>query len=114
MKRGACVFVGAFAAVLMLAPDRGAAEEGMGLSGIHQWVRVGRKTCMLDHFHDGSGIGATKAQAQASAIRAWSDFTAWEYGDRWGKWQLAESKSGGCTGSGKNFSCNVSARPCRL
>ncbi|RPI42189.1 MAG: hypothetical protein EHM67_07080 [Hyphomicrobiaceae bacterium] len=88
------------------------AQEGMGLAGIHTWVKIAGKTCMADHFHDGQGTGPTKAQAQAAAIRAWTDFTAWEYGRRWAKWQLSVSKSANCSGSRGNISCSVQSRPC--
>jgi len=88
------------------------AQDGMGLAGIHDWVKIGGRTCMVDHFHDGQGSGPTKAQAQAAAQRAWEDFTAWEYGRRWGKWRNSVSKSGSCSGVRGNISCNVSSRPC--
>ena len=84
-----------------------------GSPGIHTWVRVGGKTCMVDHYHDGSGTGSTRARAQASAIRAWVDFTAWEYGRAWGSYAAAAGKSMSCNGSGGSWSCNASARPCR-
>ena len=35
---------------------------------------------MLDHYHDGSGTGSSRQQAERSAIVSWSEFTAWEYG----------------------------------
>jgi hypothetical protein len=95
-----------------LAPRGAAAQDGMGLAGIHEWVKVGGKTCMADHFHDGQGTGPTKAQAQAAAIRAWVDFTAWEYGRRWAKWQNSVAKSSNCSGTSGNISCSVSSRPC--
>ena len=81
-----------------LAPISAAAQDGMGMAGIHDWVKIAGKTCMADHFHDGQGTGPTKAQAQSAAIRAWTDFTAWEYGRRWAKWQNSVSRSGSCTG----------------
>jgi hypothetical protein len=110
MKKTA-MFAGA-AALAMLAPT-GSSYAQDGLAGIHDWVRIGGKTCMVDHFHDGSGTGATKNQALASAIRAWQDFTSWEYSNRWGRYSNAVSKSQSCSGGPGNFSCNVSARPCR-
>jgi hypothetical protein len=100
------------ALALGVAPISAGAQDGMGLAGIHDWVKVGGKTCMADHFHDGQGTGPTKAQAQAAAIRAWVDFTAWEYGRRWAKWQNSVSKSGNCSGTRGNISCNVTSRPC--
>jgi hypothetical protein len=90
-----------------------AAAQEVGLAGLHTWVRAGGKTCMLDHFHDGSGSGATRAQAQAAAVRSWIDFTAWEYGRRWGSFANAVSKRVSCSGAGGSYSCSVSARPCR-
>jgi hypothetical protein len=110
--KGVVFNVGLGMLVLGAAPDSVAAHEGMGLAGIHAWAKVAGKTCMADHFHDGQGTGSTKAQAQAAAIRAWTDFTAWEYGRRWSKWQLSASKSESCSGSGGKISCNVSSRPC--
>jgi hypothetical protein len=49
-----------------------------GLAGMHEWVRIGGRTCLLDHYHDGSGSGPTRAAAMRAAIGAWSDFTAFE------------------------------------
>jgi hypothetical protein len=106
------VGVGLGLLALSAVPHRVLAQDGMGLASMHAWLKVGGKTCMADHFHDGQGTGATKAQAQAAAQRAWVDFTAWEYGRRWARWQLAASKTGSCSGSSGNVSCNVSARPC--
>jgi hypothetical protein len=102
---------GALALGVALAPAGAQAQDG--LAGIHDWVRVGGKTCMVDHFHDGAGTGATRGQAIASAIRAWQDFTAWEYSNRWGRYSNAISKSQSCSGGPGNFSCSVQARPCR-
>jgi len=110
--KGVAAAIGVGVLVVGLAPAGTAAEEGMGLAGIHDWVRIGGKTCMADHFHDGQGTGPTKAQAQAAAIRAWVDFTAWEYGTRWARWQNSVSKSANCSGGRGNVSCNVSSRPC--
>jgi|SRR4029450_5728848 hypothetical protein len=110
MKGVTAVVAGVLA--LGLAPISAVAQDGMGLAGIHDWVKVAGKTCMADHYHDGQGTGPTKAQAQAAAVRAWTDFTAWEYGRRWAKWQNSVSKSGSCTGTRGNISCNVTSRPC--
>jgi hypothetical protein len=44
---------------------------------MHAWLKVAGKT-WADHFHDGQGTGPTKAQAEAAAVRAWTDVTAWE------------------------------------
>src|SRR5262249_25123651 len=111
--KGVLGVVGVGLLALGLAPNSATAEaEGIGLAGIHEWVKVGGRACMAGSFHDGQGTGPTKAQAQAAAIRAWIDFTAWEYGRRWARWQLSLSKSASCSGSRGNVSCNVSSRPC--
>jgi hypothetical protein len=86
-----------------------------GVAEIHSWVKVGRKTCMLDHFHDGSGTGRTKKDAERAAIVAWSEFTAWEYGSPWGRYAIAESRSANCSQQSPSaWSCAIQARPCRL
>jgi hypothetical protein len=90
-----------------------AAAQETGLAEMHSSVRVAGRTCLLDHFHDGSGSGSTRAAAQRAAIGAWRDFTAFEYGGRWGSWQAAASKRVGCSGGPGNFNCSVAGRPCR-
>jgi len=99
-------------ALSAVAHSAAAAQDGMGLAGIHAWVKVAGRTCLADHFHDGQGSGPTKTQAEAAAVRAWTDFTAWEYGRRWARWQLSASKLESCSGSRGNISCKVSSRPC--
>ena len=85
MKKGlGCA--GALALGLVMASGGAAVAQETGLAGLHDWVRVGGRTCLLDHFHDGSGSGPTRAAAQRAAIQAWIDFTAWEYGSRWGSY----------------------------
>jgi hypothetical protein len=100
-------------ALLLLLPSKFALAQDTGLASLHDWVRIGGKTCMADHFHDGSGSAATRGLAQAAAVRAWQDFTAWEYGGRWGSYGNAISRSVRCAGVRGNVSCSVSARPCR-
>lgn len=109
--RRALLCAGALA--LMAASSIAAQAQESGLASMHSWVRVGGKTCMADHFHDGSGSGPTRAAAQRAAIGAWIDFTAWEYGRRWGSYGAAISKRMSCSGGPGNFSCSTSARPCR-
>ena len=110
------MFVSAAAAacVFMLGAALPAQAEETGVAGIHTWTKVGGKTCLLDHFHDGHGNGASKAKATSAAVSAWVGFTAWEYGSSWARWNLAVSKTTNCTANGGgSWSCNVSARPCR-
>ena len=110
--RKSLVCAGALALVLGMPTDAVQAQ-GTGLDELHSKVRIGGRLCMADHFHDGSGTGSTRARAQAAAIRAWIDFTAWEYGSRWGSYGAAVSKRMSCSGGPGNFSCSTSARPCR-
>jgi hypothetical protein len=85
-----------------------------GLAGIHdQAAAKGRRVCMTDHFHDGSGQGRTRKEAEAKAVQAWIDFTAFEYGGTWGSFQLAEARTMNCSEAGSNWSCMASARPCK-
>jgi hypothetical protein len=106
---GAC----ALALVGVLQAGAAAQAQETGVAGIHTWVKVGRKTCLLDHFHNGDGKGASKAQAERAAIQAWTEFTAWEYGDTWGRYSIAASKKVECSRDGSNWSCALEARPCR-
>lgn len=84
-----------------------------GIAAIHAWVKVGRKTCMATHTHDGSGSGKTKKEAERTAVQAWESFTAWEYGSPWARYANSESKKASCdramTGE---FKCSVNSRPC--
>jgi hypothetical protein len=104
---GACAL-----ALALLGGAPGYAQE-TGVAEIHPWVKIGRRTCMLDHFHDGSGSGANRAQAERAAIRSWTEFTVWEYGTPWGNYGVAVSKKMDCSGGRRGWSCAVEARPCR-
>ncbi len=84
-----------------------------GLAAMHDWVPVGRKTCMASHFHDGSGSGKTQKDAERAAIRVWESFTIWEYGPTWGRYAASESKKTTCSRDTQSvFTCQVTSRPC--
>ena len=106
---GACAL-----ALFGLLAGSASAQQGAetGVASIHSWVKVGRKTCMLDHYHDGSGTGSTRAKAEKSAIVAWTEFTAWEYGSPWARYSNAVSKTMNCSQAG-GWTCQIQARPCR-
>jgi len=104
---GACAL-----AIVGLLSGNAAAQE-TGVASIHSWVKVGRKTCMLDHYHDGNGNGRTKAHAEKAAITSWTEFTAWEYGSPWGRYSNAVSKTMNCSQESGTWNCHVQARPCR-
>lgn len=96
----------------MLTPYVASANE-TGLAGMHAWRKVGKKTCFVDHYHDGAGQGISRQKAEAEAIANWASFTALEYGSSWGSWSLAVNKSVKCDRITSEHKCNVSAIPCR-
>jgi hypothetical protein len=112
MKRSVVVAC-ALTLVALSAGGDAAQSQDTGIAKIHPWVKIGRKTCMLDHFHYGSGNRPTRAQAERVAIRSWAEFTAWEYGDPWGRYSIAVSKKMTCSPGSGGWSCAVEARPCR-
>jgi hypothetical protein len=90
-----------------------AAADDTGFAYIHDLRKEGGRTCFTDHYHYGSGSGATKAAAQKDAIGSWVSFTDFEYGSDWARFAKAASKSVSCSGSGGSFSCQIEARPCK-
>ncbi len=85
-----------------------------GFVNIHELRRYGRYLCTVSHEHAGVGnTKKTKKLAIRSAVRKWSNFTAWEYGPTWGKWRYARGKSVSCKGAKGAVSCTVTARPCK-
>jgi hypothetical protein len=101
------------ALLAMCTGNATAQGDETGVASIHEWVRVGRKKCLLDHFHDGNGAGATRREAERAAILAWTEFTAWEYGGIWGRYAIAASKRMDCSQGSGGWTCNVQARACR-
>jgi hypothetical protein len=84
-----------------------------GMASMHTWVKVGRKTCLADHEHSGSGTGSNKKLAELQAIRSWAGFTDLEYGSSWANFSLAVGKSIKCEPAGGGFQCDLLARACR-
>jgi hypothetical protein len=100
------------AAIMLLLPPGAASAQG--LADMHAQKRVGKKICMVDHFHNGASSGEpSRKAAEAAAIRSWEGFTTWEYGGSWGSFKLAEGKSMNCGPAAGGWSCDTSARPCR-
>jgi hypothetical protein len=112
MMRG-MLCVGPLAVIALVGISGAGLADESGLAGIHTWVRVGRKICMADHFHNGSGKGASRKQAEVAAISDWASFTSFEYGSSWGHFLLAESKGVACSKTGSEWNCDLEARPCR-
>lgn len=90
-----------------------AQAQDSGLASMHTLRKEGGKLCMADHFHAGSGEGATKAKARMAAIRSWADFTDFEYGRAWARFGRAASVTTRYTKAETGWSATVEARPCR-
>lgn len=91
----------------------GASADDTGLASIHAWRKERGRTCMIDHFHYGSGTGPTKRTAEKAALDSWTSFTVFEYGTDWGSYNRAGSRIMECQQRGSLWLCNVQARPCR-
>lgn len=84
-----------------------------GMADMHDQRREGSKICLSGHFHTGVGKGRTKRAARAAAIKAWQEFTAFEYGLDWAYFRTANSKGIGYERSSDAWEATVEARPCR-
>lgn len=103
-----------FLSFLSLITSQPLAADETGLASMHDMKHeTGRRVCMTDHFHDGSGSGQTRKEAEAAAQKSWIEFTAFEYGGVWSHYNLAESKSSDCREAAKKWTCAISARPCK-
>lgn len=104
----------ALIAMIMIGAAPAKADE-TGLATIHDWKNEpGRRICMSEHFHDGSGTGATRKEAEAAARSSWISFTIFEYGTDWGSYALAAGAKMECgNASGQSWSCATSARACK-
>lgn len=97
----------------VLGPASAVVAQETGLAGMHEWRKIGRKTCMADHEHTGGGTGPSKKAAEVAAINSWASFTAFEYGSPWANFRISEGKRASCDGAGTTISCTVVSRPCR-
>jgi hypothetical protein len=108
--RGACG-----CAILLaggIAVSSPAYADETGLASIHAWRAERGMTCMVDHYHQGSGEGPTKSRARAAAITSWQEFTAFEYGTDWAYFRYAGSKSVGYMKTPDGWQATVEGRPC--
>lgn len=113
MKKKLCWAAAAASLFVSLGTATSVQAQETGIAGIHEWVRVGRKTCLATHFHDGSGSGKSQKEAEKAAIQSWEAFTAWEYGASWGRYALSESKKMTCDRpTTSEYKCNVTSRAC--
>jgi hypothetical protein len=98
---------------LFIAVPTSSADE-TGMAGIHSWRKVGKKTCLVDHFHDGSGSGTTQKLAELAAVRSWVSFTDLEYGSDWADFRQANSRSMKCNREDvARWTCRAEAVACR-
>ena len=81
---GAC----ALALVALLAGGAAGAGKAGDRCCAHSFLGQGRRArrAWSTTYHDGSGTGSSRQQAERSAIVSWSEFTAWEYGTPWGRY----------------------------
>jgi hypothetical protein len=101
-----------FSAAIFVAASSAHADS-TGFDSIHGKMRVGGKTCFVDHSHAGTGQGANRKVAEMRAISSWYGYTAGEYGSDWANINKAIKKSMRCAPSGGGWSCDVEATPCR-
>jgi hypothetical protein len=82
---------------------------------MHEEKRVGRLSCMVDHYHFGSSTGqSSRKAAEADAAASWADFVYFEYGDAYTSWKSSQSKNVDCSKDGSGlWGCSISSRPCR-
>lgn len=92
-----------------------AQADDTGVSIIHPLVRIGGRTCFDGHYHYGTGTSKkSRAEAMRASIRAWQEFTAFEYGSDWARYSRAARKRVGCSKeSSTTWSCTAEAIPCR-
>lgn len=103
----------ASAFLLLYGFTGGALADDTGFASSHTWRKEGGKTCFADHFHSGSGNGATKDAAKSAAIKSWAEFTAFEYGTDWARFGRAASVTVKYTKEAAGWSATIDARPCR-
>jgi ABC-type Fe3+ transport system substrate-binding protein len=98
--------------IALATPLTATAQEVSGLAAMHDLRREKGKLCMSDHWHSGSGTGASKEAAQKAAVRSWIDFTDLEYGGRWASFSNAASKKVSYSKESSGWSASVEGRPC--
>lgn len=100
-------------AAMQIMPMSAVADES-GMATMHDWRSERGITCLVAHFHSGSGEGRTKRAARRAAITSWQEFTAFEYGLDWAYYRHAGSKSIGYSKTSNGWSATVEGRPCNF
>lgn len=93
------------------------ATQAAGLTFLHKIEQVGNRMCMVEHDHHGdSRPNASKEAAAFEAARAWSSFTALEYGREWADIRLSIDQHLKCSPvamhAGQGWQCKIRAKPC--
>jgi hypothetical protein len=103
----------AVAAAISLLGGFSVHADDTGFASSHTLRKEGGKLCMADHAHSGSGTAATKPAAKVAAIRAWAEFTSFEYGSDWARYSRAAGHVVRYTKEEKGWTATVDARPCK-
>ena len=66
------------------------------------------------HYHAGNAADRNKARSQRKAIKAWRDFTVFEYGTKYGNWGKARKRTMRCSWDRDKrvWWCRAQAQPC--
>jgi len=64
------------------------------------------------NFVQAEALGNPKIKAQKAAKTIWATTVTNAYGLQWSSWDIAKSKSLGCSWTGTKFYCTARAKPC--
>ena len=112
-SRPPAIIIAALTALVAPTQISSAHADDTGFAASHTLRRENGKKCFADHFHSGSGDGATKPAAKVTAAKSWAEFTAFEYGTDWAHFGRATGVSVRYTKLDKGWSATIDARPCR-
>ena len=114
-----CVlFAAATAAILAMAPTASAVDYGPDYILNYGKRLPNGKVCRVvvgdTHYHAGNAADRNKARSKRKAIKAWRDFTIFEYGPRWGSWAASTKKSMRCSWDRDKrvWWCRAQSQPC--
>lgn len=124
MRRGPGIRYGILAAaafvMMLMADTQGAAARDYGVDLI---VNYGMKlpngkVCRVilghPHYHAGNAADRSKARSQRKAIKAWRNYTVFEYGPGYGSWAASTKKSMRCSYDREKrvWRCRAQSQPC--
>ncbi len=106
------------AAIFMACPAAHALDVGPHFGLNYGKKLPGGKICRVvlgqTHLHAGNAADRNKARSRRKAIKAWSDFTVFEYGRKYGSWAKARKRSMRCAydRDKRVWRCRAQAQPC--